>query len=132
MFVVWEDQGSVYGAIRLAGVNTWSPPELIASGVSLAGFELDKAGNATILVGTFAAIQVIDRPAGGSWGPPQTIASHTYSGATGLAMADMAVPSPFGRPTTKRLNSTQTLSYTLHVGLHGVAHGAPRPICRCR
>ena len=87
-FVVWEDQGSVYGAIRLAGANTWSRAELIASGVSLAGFEMDKAGNATMLVGTFLTVQVIDRPAGGSWGVPQTIASHVYSAATGLAMAD--------------------------------------------
>ena len=88
MFVVWEDQGSVYGAIRPAGANTWGRQELIAAGVSLAGFELDKAGNATMLVGTFGAVQIIDRPVGGSWGSPQTIASHTYSGATGLAVAD--------------------------------------------
>jgi hypothetical protein len=87
-FVVWEDQGSVFAAIRPGGAHSWSRAELIASGVSLAGFELDKAGNATILVGTFAAVQVIDRPVGGSWGAPQTIASQTYSGATGLAMAD--------------------------------------------
>jgi hypothetical protein len=49
---------------------------------------VDNAGNATLLVGTFLAVQAIDRPAGGSWGVPQTIASHTYTGATGLAMAD--------------------------------------------
>ena len=88
IFVVWEDQGSVYGVIRPPGVNTWPRPELIASGVSLAGFELDRAGNATMLVGTFLTVQVIDRPAGGPWGAPQTIASHTYSAVTGLAMAD--------------------------------------------
>ncbi len=86
-FVVWEDQGAVYGAIRSAGTNRWSPPEFIATG-SLAGFEVDKAGNATILVGTFNMVQVVDRPTGGSWGTPQTIFSHTYSGASGLAMAD--------------------------------------------
>jgi hypothetical protein len=88
VFVVWEDQGSVYGAVRAAGSNRWSPAKLVASGVSLAGFELDSFGNATLLVGTFLSVQVIDRPAGGSWGSPQTIASHTYSAAVGLAMAD--------------------------------------------
>ena len=88
MFVVWEDQGSVYGAIRSGTTNKWSRAELIVSGASLAGFELDAAGNATMLIGTFSTVQVIDRPAGGSWGAPQTIASQTYSAATGLAMAD--------------------------------------------
>jgi hypothetical protein len=86
-FVVWEDQGAIYGAIRPAGGNRWTPPEFIASG-SLAGFEVDKAGDATILVGILGAVQIVDRPAGGAWGAPQTIFSHTYSGATGLAMAD--------------------------------------------
>ena len=52
IFVVWEDQGSVYGVVRPAGASSWPSAELIASGVSLAGFELDKAGNATMLVGT--------------------------------------------------------------------------------
>jgi hypothetical protein len=61
---------------------------LIASGAALAGFEVDQAGNATMLVGTSLSVQVIDRPAGGSWTAPQTIASQTYSAATGLALAD--------------------------------------------
>lgn len=88
IFVVWEDQGSVYGSIRSTATNSWSRAEVIASGVSLAGFELDQAGNATMLVGTFQTVQAIDRPAGGSWGAPQTIASQTYSAVAGLAMAD--------------------------------------------
>ena len=88
MFVVWEDQGSVYGAVRSASTNKWGRAELLASGDSLAGFELDKAGNATVLVGTLTAVQVVDRPAGGAWGAPQTIASQTYSAAAGLAVAD--------------------------------------------
>ena len=52
IFVVWEDQGSVYSVVRPAGASSWPRAELIASGVSLAGFEVDKAGNATMLVGT--------------------------------------------------------------------------------
>jgi hypothetical protein len=88
IFVVWEDQGSVYGVVRPAGANTWPRAELIASGVSLAGFEVDKSGNATMLVGTSTTVQIIDRPAGGSWSGPQIIASHTFSEVVGLAMAD--------------------------------------------
>jgi len=88
IFVVWEDQGSVYGVVRPAGASSWPSAELIASGVSLAGFELDKEGNATMLVGTSTAVQIIDRPAGGSWGGPQVIASQTFSEVAGLAMAD--------------------------------------------
>ena len=88
IFVVWEDQGSVLGVVRPARSNSWPRAEVIASGASLAGFEVDQAGNATVLVGTFNTVQIIDRPAGGSWGAPQTIASQLYTAATGLAMAD--------------------------------------------
>lgn len=87
IFVVWEDQGAVYGLVRPAGATGWPAARLIAPG-SLAGFEVDKAGNATILVGTFNTVQVVDRPVGGDWGPPQTIFSSTYTAAAGLAMAD--------------------------------------------
>ena len=134
MFVVWEDQGSVYGAISPgAAANTWGRAELIASGVSLAGFELDKAGNATVLVGTFAAVQVIDRPAGGSWGAPQTIASIPTARSHRSGDRQMtAVPLPFGKPTTRPPNTTQILSCTLRAVLPGVAPGDRRPTCRCR
>jgi hypothetical protein len=88
IFVVWEDQGSVYGVVRPAGANTWPEAELIASGVSLAGFEVDKSGNATMLVGTSTTVEIIDRPAGASWSGPQIIASHTFSEVVFLAMAD--------------------------------------------
>lgn len=87
IFVVWQDQGTVYGVVKSA-TGPWPPAVAIASGATLVDFELDKAGNATMLVSTGAAVQVIDRPAGGSWGAPQTIASYTVSAASGLAMAD--------------------------------------------
>ena len=86
-FVVWQDQGTVYGLVKSV-TGPWPPAQVIASGATLVDFELDKAGNATMLVSTGAVVQVIDRPAGGSWGPPQTIASHTFSAGSGLAMAD--------------------------------------------
>lgn len=88
MFVVWQDQGAVYGVVKPAGMRTWPPAETIASSATLVGFEVDRAGNATMLVGTGGAVQVIDRPAGGSWGTPQTIAFHIFSGASGLVMDD--------------------------------------------
>ena len=84
-FVVWQDQGTVYGVVKSL-TGAWPPAEVIASGATLVDFELDKAGNATMLVNIGGAVQVIDRPAGGSWGAPQTIGFHVFSAASGLAM----------------------------------------------
>jgi hypothetical protein len=85
-----------------------------------------------MLVGTFGAVQIIDRPVGGSWGSPQTIASHTYSGATGLAVADdggaVAIWETYDKTTEYYTN------FVLHAsrGRTGAARGGQWLICRCR
>lgn len=88
VFVVWQDLGSIYGVVRPARARTWPAAQLIASSVSLVNLTVDESGNATMLVGKGGAVQVIDRPSGGSWGVPQSIATSTFISAVGLAMAD--------------------------------------------
>ena len=57
IFVVWEDQGSVYGVVRPAGANAWPQAKLIASGVSLAGFEVARK-HAILDLGSRCGIQL--------------------------------------------------------------------------
>ncbi len=88
VFVVWQDLGSIYGVVRPAGATAWPAASLIASSVSLVNLTVDESGNATMLVGRGGAVQVIDRPSGGTWGAPQSVATSTFITAVGLAMAD--------------------------------------------
>jgi hypothetical protein len=86
-FVAWYDNGFVYAAIRPVGSPTWLPTVKVVAG-SLAGFAVTPAGDATILSGTYTTVYVVDRPAGGSWQPPVTIADPPLCTASDLALDD--------------------------------------------
>jgi hypothetical protein len=86
-FVVWYDNGFVYAAIRPAGSPGWLPTQKVVSGM-LAGFAVTPMGDATILSGTYTNVYVVDRPAGGSWQTPVTLADPPLCVASDLALDD--------------------------------------------